>query len=647
MPYLGFGPRTSRSPETGGTPTDCATEVHAVRLEHYTPVQRLALSGDGALDARSSVVRIAPAFLGLKRGTRSQIGGSLNIEVLRTDEGEASGGGEGGGWQQREGGEGVLQISQLVEDVQRLQANIAKLQESSAAQIARLEEQLDLKRQHVARLEARLDAQRDYDDLKRQLSILRSVDCPAGMGNPGEISIKSLELLLLERTKALQQSDNSSFKATSSCNDNQGITTTSTTTNSTTSHHMVDSHPHSLTHPLDHSVVPPPPPPSAPPTSVLFPPPLQNVETFGSFLGEEIVANWRRSLERTILSQSHAAAISSSVHQQLQQPHQPIVSLHSPTDPPQTTSSTPNPPTPQQPTAETDNMKLVESSGSPNPLSSVSTASSGFTTTTSPPSISLVNTNTTSTISSPLAVTTYVTTNSTILSGPDGNSSLHNHHLVNGNPKTPPEVTSSISALCNNISSPHLLTSCLSGNSLSVSSNVNNSIAPPPTNTPVSSGLSYFRSDDSMKSPFRFDDPRSPFRFTEEGGAITPSGVMVGRLGESLIPKGDPMEARLQEMLRYNMDKYSTQNLDTLHISRRVRELLSINNIGQRLFAKYVLGLSQGTVSELLSKPKPWDKLTEKGRDSYRKMHAWACDENAVLLLKSLIPKKGKNQLCY
>ncbi|GLH04662.1 Cut [Gryllus bimaculatus] len=166
----------------------------------------------------------------------------------------------------------------------------------------------------------------------------------------------------------------------------------------------------------------------------------------------------------------------------------------------------------------------------------------------------------------------------------------------------------------------------------------NNSIIqpPPPSSTP--GGLSYFRNDDSMKSPFRFDDPRSPFRFTPED-----AGVMVGRLGESLIPKGDPMEARLQEMLRYNMDKYSTQNLDTLHISRRVRELLSINNIGQRLFAKYVLGLSQGTVSELLSKPKPWDKLTEKGRDSYRKMHAWACDENAVLLLKSLIPKKGKD----
>ncbi|XP_055389119.1 homeobox protein cut-like isoform X2 [Condylostylus longicornis] len=110
-----------------------------------------------------------------------------------------------------------------------------------------------------------------------------------------------------------------------------------------------------------------------------------------------------------------------------------------------------------------------------------------------------------------------------------------------------------------------------------------------------------------------------------------------------LIPKSDPMEAKLQEMLRYGLDKFANHNLDTLYISRRVRELLSVHNIGQRIFAKYILGLSQGTVSELLSKPKPWDKLTEKGRDSYRKMHAWACDDAAILLLKSLIPKKDSN----
>lgn len=113
-------------------------------------------------------------------------------------------------------------------------------------------------------------------------------------------------------------------------------------------------------------------------------------------------------------------------------------------------------------------------------------------------------------------------------------------------------------------------------------------------------------------------------------------------MNASRIPKSDPMEGRLQDMLRYNMERDAGQALDTLGDSRRVRELLSVHNIGQRLFAKYVLGLSQGTVSELLSKPKSWDKLTEKGRDSYRKMHAWCYDEQAIMLLKSLIPRKGE-----
>ncbi|XP_042214156.1 homeobox protein cut-like [Homarus americanus] len=140
------------------------------------------------------------------------------------------------------------------------------------------------------------------------------------------------------------------------------------------------------------------------------------------------------------------------------------------------------------------------------------------------------------------------------------------------------------------------------------------------------------------KSPFQSRDDRSPFKEEIPSLAFKFEDRITG---ESLIPKGDPMEARLQEILRFNMEKFCQQNLDTLNLARRVRELLSIHNIGQRLFAKYVLGLSQGTVSELLSKPKCWDKLTEKGRDSYRKMHAWATDDNAVFLLKSLIPKKA------
>lgn len=91
-------------------------------------------------------------------------------------------------------------------------------------------------------------------------------------------------------------------------------------------------------------------------------------------------------------------------------------------------------------------------------------------------------------------------------------------------------------------------------------------------------------------------------------------------------------------------DETGTTPLDTLEVARHVREILSFHNLGQRLFARYVLGLSQGTVSELLSKPKHWEKLTEKGRESYRKMHQWASSEHNIQTLKSLSSPKCKNQ---
>jgi hypothetical protein len=85
----------------------------------------------------------------------------------------------------------------------------------------------------------------------------------------------------------------------------------------------------------------------------------------------------------------------------------------------------------------------------------------------------------------------------------------------------------------------------------------------------------------------------------------------------------------------------SYESLNTADIAQKVRDLLSMHNIGQRIFAKYILGLSQGTVSELLSKPKHWDKLTEKGRESYRKMHSWSCSDENINSLKAISPRKG------
>jgi homeobox protein cut-like len=394
------------------------------------------------------------------------------------------------------------EINQLVEEVQRLQSTISKLKETSISQISRLEDQLEQKRQIIVRLEAKLDHQRDYEDMKRELSVLRTDPS----NNPE--TTKSIDLLL-EKTKNLQQSE---IRVKTPTQEVEGVALNAPTCQ-----------PSEALSPL-----------SSPAT---LPRPFHNVEQFGSMLGEEIVANWRRSID----------------HTNRLIPRSPCVDV----------AKTP-----------TSLMGIPESSATP-------------------------TTNEKSTASTPQPL------------DPQPPQSSPAEPILNGNPKSP-EDNNNHHVSNNNIP---MATMCA----------VNN----------------FLRGDETLKSPYRFDDHRSPFRFAEELGMAP--GSMVGRLGESLIPKGDPMEAKLQEMLRYNMDKYASQNLDTLHISRRVRELLSIHNIGQRLFAKYILGLSQGTVSELLSKPKPWDKLTEKGRDSYRKMHAWACDEQAILLLKSLIPKKDQS----
>jgi len=70
--------------------------------------------------------------------------------------------------------------------------------------------------------------------------------------------------------------------------------------------------------------------------------------------------------------------------------------------------------------------------------------------------------------------------------------------------------------------------------------------------------------------------------------------------------------------------------LNTLDVAQFVRHVLLVRNIGQRQFARGVLGLSQGTVSELLAKPKPWDRLSEKGRESYRRMYQWAVEQTGT-----------------
>ncbi|XP_063067080.1 homeobox protein cut-like 1 isoform X2 [Engraulis encrasicolus] len=82
--------------------------------------------------------------------------------------------------------------------------------------------------------------------------------------------------------------------------------------------------------------------------------------------------------------------------------------------------------------------------------------------------------------------------------------------------------------------------------------------------------------------------------------------------------------------------------LDTLSITRRVKEVLNSNNLGQRLFGEMILGLTQGSVSDLLARPKPWTKLSLKGREPFVRMQLWLKDPQNVDKLREM--KKMDNR---
>uniref|UniRef100_A0A4W3IFM4 Protein CASP n=1 Tax=Callorhinchus milii TaxID=7868 RepID=A0A4W3IFM4_CALMI len=92
------------------------------------------------------------------------------------------------------------EIVQLVEDVQRLQANLTKLRESSAGQVSQLEQQLSVKNSTLKQLEEKLKGQSDYEEVKKELRWDTS---------------KTLEVLLLEKNRSLQ-SENATLRITNS-----------------------------------------------------------------------------------------------------------------------------------------------------------------------------------------------------------------------------------------------------------------------------------------------------------------------------------------------------------------------------------------------------------------------------------------------
>ncbi|XP_048370176.1 homeobox protein cut-like 2 isoform X3 [Sphaerodactylus townsendi] len=121
------------------------------------------------------------------------------------------------------------------------------------------------------------------------------------------------------------------------------------------------------------------------------------------------------------------------------------------------------------------------------------------------------------------------------------------------------------------------------------------------------------------------DEPHRLLEVKSEGAGSEPPGS--GRLAyypayvpRTLKPTVPPLTPEQYELYMY-------REVDTLELTRQVKEKLAKNGICQRIFGEKVLGLSQGSVSDMLSRPKPWSKLTQKGREPFIRMQLWLTDQ--------------------
>ncbi|XP_072099202.1 homeobox protein cut-like 1 isoform X6 [Mobula birostris] len=329
------------------------------------------------------------------------------------------------------------EIMQLVEDVQRLQANLTKLRETSANQVSQLEQQLTAKNSTLKQLEEKLKEQSDYEEVKKELSILKSMEFVPAEGSGAQDASKTLEVLLLEKNRSLQ-SENATLRITNS--DLSGSA-------GRNGKERLES--------LRPSTSPTPPPSKL----------LRNTNEQASS------ANGTHQFSPTVLGQDfYSSSLASS----------------------------------------------------PIPLASA---------------------------------------------GKFALNSLLQRQLMQ----------SFYSKAMQDAGSTTMLF---------------------PTGP---------YSTNSISSP-------SPIQPSADLNGMIPSPSQSESAGS--ISEGE--------------------ELDTAEIARQVKEQLIKHNIGQRIFGHYVLGLSQGSVSEILARPKPWNKLTVRGKEPFHKMKQFLSDEQNILALRSI-----------
>ncbi|KAL4647659.1 protein CASP isoform X3 [Arapaima gigas] len=335
------------------------------------------------------------------------------------------------------------EVVQLVEDVQRLQASLSKLRETSSRQISQLEQQLSTKNSTLRQLEEKLKEQADYEEVKKELNILKSMEFGPSEGTTPQDSAKPLEVLLLEKNRSLQ-SESASLRITNS----------------------------ELSGPAGRK-------------------------------GKEAAVE---SLQRT---------------------------------PAMANASTPPPPS----------LLLLRPASEANDTHPFSPTSVGQD-----------------------------------LYGPTSGAAF-----------------------------------------------------PPAGKVPLSS-LLHRQLMHSFYSKALQDSPGGGMLFST--GPYTPSPLPQHQPAASPDPNGLAPSPSQSEGAGSASEG---EDMDTAEIARQVKEQLIKHNIGQRIFGHYVLGLSQGSVSEILARPKPWSKLTIRGKEPFHKMKQFLSDEQNILALRSIQGRQREN----
>ncbi|XP_052385810.1 homeobox protein cut-like 1 isoform X2 [Oncorhynchus keta] len=179
----------------------------------------------------------------------------------------------------------------------------------------------------------------------------------------------------------------------------------------------------------------------------------------------------------------------------------------------------------------------------------------------------------------------------------------------------------------------------------------------PPRLAGSSSALAHFSSSVSISSPDCWKDwPRAESPYSqagsEPGGGTntqgpsradtpqsSPSPLSLS-LGSLLTPAAKPVKPVVAPLTPEQYEVYMYQEVDTAELTQQVKDKLAKNGICQRIFGEKVLGLSQGSVSDMLSRPKPWSKLTQKGREPFIRMQLWLNGE----LGQNVLPLQGQPQ---